>query len=59
MAIRINDFQPMIVTESRTDVIDAEEIIAKVNKFTNNLIMQNKKMDNNKNNNSVSFLNKI
>ena len=59
MAIRINDFQPMIVTESRTDVIDAEEIIAKVNKFTNNLIMQNKKIDNNRNNNSVSFLNKI
>ena len=31
----------------------------KANKFTNNLIMQNKKIENNRNNNSVSFLNKI
>ena len=58
MAIRLNEFQPLIGTESRTDIIDAEEIIGKVKKFTNNLIIQNKKLDG-KNQSPGSFLNKI
>ena len=43
IAVRLNDFQPLMVEEQRTDLIDIADIFNKINKFYNNLLIYEKR----------------
>ena len=58
MAIKLNEFQPTIVAENRTDILDIGEIINRIYKLTNNVLVKKKEKEV-KNSGNNSFLNKI
>ncbi len=43
---KLNDFQPMMIEDQRTDILDIADIFNKVNKFYNNLLIYEKRKDN-------------
>jgi hypothetical protein len=46
IACKLNDFQPMMIEDQRTDILDIADIFNKVNKFYNNLLIYEKRKDN-------------
>ena len=54
IAVKLNDFQPLINEDKRTDYIDIADVFNKINKHYNNLLMiEKKKKDSNFNNSSL------
>jgi len=55
IAVKINEFQPNVLDEQRTDAIDMADIYTKVNKYYNNLLIheRNERMDRRKESSSV------
>ena len=58
IAVKLNEFQPMLNEDKRTDYIDIADIFNKINKHYNNLLLIEKKKKNANLNNSSSLLNK-
>jgi hypothetical protein len=54
IAVKLNDFQPLINEDKRTDYIDIADVFSKINKHYNNLLLiEKKKKDSNFNNSSL------
>jgi hypothetical protein len=48
IAVKLNDFQPLINEDKRTDYIDIADVFNKINKHYNNLLLiEKKKKDSN------------
>ena len=53
IAVKLNEFQPMLNEDKRTDFIDISEVFNKINRHFNNLyLIEKKKKDSNFNNSS-------
>ena len=55
IACKLNDFQPMMIEDQRTDILDIADIFNKVNKFYNNLLIYEKRKDNSNDRSSSTF----
>ena len=54
IAVKLNDFHPLINEDKRTDYIDIDDVFSKINKHYNNLLLiEKKKKDSNFNNSSL------
>ena len=54
IAVKLNDFHPLINEDKRTDYIDIDDAFSKINKHYNNLLLiEKKKKDSNFNNSSL------
>ena len=42
IATKLNEFQPLIIDEQRTDIINLSEIFNKINKYYSNLLIKQK-----------------
>ena len=58
IAVKLNEFQPMLNEDKRTDYIDIADIFNKINKHYNNLLLLEKKKKDSNFNNSSSLMNK-
>ena len=58
ISVKLNEFQPMLNEDKRTDYIDIADIFSKINKHYNNLLLIEKKKKNLNFNNSSSIINK-
>ena len=56
ISVKLNEFQPMLNEDKRTDFIDIADIFNKINKHYNNLLLIEKKKKNVNFNNSSSIL---
>ena len=52
IAVKLNEFQPLIIDEQRTDVINLSEIFNRINKYYSNLLIKYKKEMKEKENNN-------
>ena len=56
ISVKLNEFQPLLNEDKRTDYIDIADIFNKINKHYNNLLLIEKKKKNSNFNNSSSIL---
>ena len=56
ISVKLNEFQPMLNEDKRTDYIDIADIFNKINKHYNNLLLIEKKKKNSNFNNSSSII---
>ena len=56
IAVKLNEFQPMLNEDKRTDYIDIADIFNKINKHYNNLLLLEKKKKDSNFNNSSSLM---
>ena len=56
ISVKLNEFQPMLNEDKRTDYIDIADIFNKINKHYNNLLLIEKKKKNSNINNSSSII---
>ena len=56
IAVKLNEFQPMLNEDKRTDYIDIADIFNKINRHYNNLLLKKKKKKDSNFNNSSSLM---